>query len=606
MTRRTASLHQRLVSRPPAEARIAGRRLLQSRRLYAAAVSAALPLVSYFLLTRYYRVPVSRAMFVVDFVLLGYLSWLFALFQTNNRLAIAPFAIVAGLISWAAVWKFVIIGLWVRLADITTLDEGWQALSLTQQALVAGAIVCAGALALWNFRIPSLRGLCVSLTPLVVCGGVMFLYPDVAVRFLLATTHARYGNDPLYRSPWFAIGFDALRTLQFQQARILLAGHAPRSVSAFSTEPRRRRNVHIFVMESLMDPALLGLALPDPLDPGMRRDLGGSSFSPVFGGQSSQAEFELLCGIPAYDLLDPVTFNELGGQPVDCLPAFLRRYGYITMASSPASPNFFNAREAYRSLGFSVSHFRGDFPTTDLDGPWISADATIAVNKEHIRPLLESGTPFLNYVFFSSGHLPYEMNPITRPLVIPTSSTDEVTHYVNALYYNTSSVARYLNYLAAVDPDAVVVVVGDHQGAVPSIGRTRSAAHATSRYQTPYVFRDAREVKRHGDLAHYEVPLLVVSSLSETAYERVARPYGVDVIRPLPGRAFYQDGEEVHDCPESSDARCTGVGRFQSDTIAAWLQIIEQSKAGGGGGRWYSWYVSLTGGADSYQKYHRP
>lgn len=543
-------------------------------------MSAALPLVLYFLVTRYYQVPVSRAMFVVDFVLLGYLSWLFALFQANEQLAIAPFAIAAGLVSWAAILKFVIIGLWVRLADITMLDEAWPVLSLTQQALVAGLIIGAGGLALRNFRIPSLRALCVSLAPLVVCGGLMFLCPGTAVRFLLATTHARYGNDPLYRSPWFAVGFDALRTLQFQQVRVRMTGHAVRSLPAFSTEPRRKRNVHIFVMESLMDPALLGLALPDPLAPEMRRDLGGSSFSPVFGGQSSQAEFELLCGIPAYDLLNPVTFNDLGGQPIDCLPAFLRRYGYVTLASSPASPNFFNAREAYRSLGFSVSYFRGDFPATDMDGRWISADAEIAFNKEHIRPLLKNGTPFLNYVFFSAGHLPYEMNPITRPLVIRTSSTDEVTRYVNALYYHTRSVARYLDDLAVIDPDAIVVVIGDHQGALPSIGRTRSAANVASRYRTPYVFRDAREVKHFGDIAHYEVPHLIASSLSDTGYKRIARPYGVDVIRPLPGHAFYELGEEVHDCPEPSDARCAAVRRFQSETIAAWLQLIEQSKAG--------------------------
>lgn len=561
----------------------AGRPVLQSKRLRAAAVSAVLPLVVYFLLSRYYEVPVSRAMFVVDIVLLGYLSWLFALFQANDRLAIAPFAIVVGLVSWAALLKFVIIGLWVRLADITTLDEAWQVLSLTQQVLVAGVIVGTGGLALWNFRMPRLRDLCVSLAPLGVCGGLMFLYPDAAVKFLLATTHARYGNDPLYRSPWFAIGFDGLRTLQFQQTRDLWAGRAARSVSTFSTAPRRRRNVHIFVMESLMDPALLGLGLPDPFDPGMRRALAGNSFSPVFGGQSSQAEFELLCGIPAYDLLDPVTFNDLGGEPVDCLPAFLRRYGYATLASSPASPNFFNARQAYRSLGFSVSHFRGDFPTSDLDGRWISADAEIAFNKEHIRPLLDSGTPFLNYVFVSSGHLPYEMNPIARRRVISTSSSDEVTRYVNALYYNTRAVARYLDYLATADPDAVVVVVGDHQGAVPSIGWTRSTANVSSRYQTPYVFRDAREVKRYGDIAHYEVPHLVVSSLSETEYERVARPYGVDMIRPLPGPAFYEHRGEVHNCPAPSDARCAGVERFQSDTVAAWLHLIAQSKAGAGG-----------------------
>ena len=54
-------------------------------------------------------------------------------------------------------------------------------------------------------------------------------------------------------------------------------------------------------------------------------------------------------------------------------------------------------REAYRSLGFSRATFRGAFPTTDMDGTWVSADVRIAANKEKIASFLESGEPLLNY-----------------------------------------------------------------------------------------------------------------------------------------------------------------------------------------------------------------
>ena len=77
----------------------------------------------------------------------------------------------------------------------------------------------------------------------------------------------------------------------------------PVSVSHAGASPRGR-NVHMIVLESFWDPALLKAAglSEDPVDPAFRRlwaQAGHSrALSPVFGGYTANAEFEALCGFP--------------------------------------------------------------------------------------------------------------------------------------------------------------------------------------------------------------------------------------------------------------------------------------------------------------------
>ena len=528
----------------------------------------------------YLGVPTSRAMYLVDFATLAYFNAFFLLFQRNDRLAIIPFVSVTSLLYSAATYKYLLLGAWIRFADVSLLDEAWQVLPLAYRlTLVFGSTLALG-ITLYNIRWPRLRHVGAFLAPIAVCGTLMYSFPGTVVHLLRNTTHALYGNDPLYRSVSFAIGFDLLERWQFdRESPLWLSRYPAGDGSTFPTNGiRHARNIHIFVLESFMDPTLLGVPLTqDPIDPRIRGSIGGSSLSPVFAGRSAQAEFELLCGTPAYDLLDPVTFNDLRGEPILCLPTYLQQNGYATLASVDTQPTFFNAREAHKSLGFSRSYFRDDLPTTYMDGNWVSADQQISFNKDHIQRLLADKQPFLNYIFFTTGHSPYDLNPVKRPLVIHTPSTDEVTRFVNTVYYNTRSVAQYLDFLSKVDPTAIIIVVGDHQGVLLSIRRTHSGEHSVDRYRTPYVFLDAGEAQSFGDISQYQMPNLITASLSGTPYVPLARSYGVDMIRPFNDHAYYQHDGEVHRCPDATDTRCGAVDRFRNETIAHWFRLIEQS-----------------------------
>jgi hypothetical protein len=558
------------------------RELLTSHVVVSVFWSATLPRVFYRLVMGYFGVQTSNAMYVIDFIGLAYLSSVFILFQKKPRLAVVPFVFLASLVFWSASYKYAVMGLWVRAGDLSIIDEAWEVLSLLQQFSLLSVVVLIIGVSLYNFRVPRFPRLSAFLGPALLVVLLSYSYPASVMGFLRNTTNALYGNDPLYRSASFALGFDLLERWNFDREAKRYLSHESSSAANeyWPSEIENQRNVHMIVMESLMDPFALDISLPvDPMDKRFRQRIGGSALAPVIAGRSAQTEFEVLCGTPVYDFLDPVTFNDLRGGPIPCLPRVLADMGYLTVSSTDVRPNFFNAQEAYRSIGFSSMYFRGDIPTDDLDGAWVSADAHTSFNKTLIQPLIDTGQPFLNYIFLTTGHVPFALNPEKRPPLIATSSTDEVTRFVNTVYYNTRSIADYIEHLLEVDAEAIIVIVGDHQGALRSIGRAHSGADEFERYLTPYVFIDSGRARFEGDLAHYEIPRMVIASLAETEFIPLASTYGVDLIRPLGNMSFYSARDVVGSCPNETDRRCQDIDEFRSASIARWLRLIQQSKS---------------------------
>ena len=168
-------------------------------------LSAAIPLAIYFLVMQYYGVRISKATFLLDFCVLGYLAALFSLFQKNKRLAIVPFAIVITILFLAAIQKYVMLKAWIRFSDLTLLDEAWHVLSLTDRLTLLVSLAIAIGITLYNSRLPQFRVLLLLIVPLAFASTLLACAPGFVVRGLRNTTHAVFGNDPLYRSVFFAI-----------------------------------------------------------------------------------------------------------------------------------------------------------------------------------------------------------------------------------------------------------------------------------------------------------------------------------------------------------------------------------------------------------------
>lgn len=243
----------------------------------------------------------------------------------------------------------------------------------------------------------------------------------------------------------------------------------------------KARNIHLIVLESFLDPTLFKKAKfsMDPVHPDFRALFGdqlGFSISPVFGGATAQAEFEVICGVPAMEQLTSVEFNLFTGSAAECLPGILNRLGYRTVATNAYKPNFFNAIPGYQGTGFEEIYFPREFagahPTyyangDDADDGFIFDGSLFKQNLEFIKQHQREhpGQPLLNYMMTVYGHTPHEIDTRKRPMLIEIEAEHQDEHLLrvtNQFYYRTQAIAAYVRALNEIDPDALIILVADH------------------------------------------------------------------------------------------------------------------------------------------------
>ncbi len=303
------------------------------------------------------------------------------------------------------------------------------------------------------------------------------------------------------------------------------------------------RNVHLVVLESFVDPTLFQAAsiTKDPFHPSFKKLFSnkmGFSVSPVVGGGTSQAEFEVLCGVPAFQELAGVEFNSFTGSQAYCLPGTLQLAGYQTMASNAYKPSFFNTPKGYKGMGFAKMYFPREYvndsssyltvgDTSGEDGyMW---DGTLfAENLEFIAPLIKdkSGPPLFNYVLTIYGHMPHILNEQKRPKVLKMVSAFKDPHLemsANQFFYRSEAVAEYVNRLLEIDDKSLIILVSDH--VPPGIFGRKSyekLRYLNNKDDSIHMNRimviEDGKVKKLATIHHYDVPAMVLNYVTKGAY----------------------------------------------------------------------------------------
>ena len=307
------------------------------------------------------------------------------------------------------------------------------------------------------------------------------------------------------------------------------------------SSPGARRNVHFIVLESFLDPTLLHNVRysQSPVHPdfaALFNGRQGMAVSSVFGGKSCQAEFEALCGVPAFGHVASTEFSVLTGRGVKCLPALLREAGYETMASNAFKPDFFNTATAYRSLGFNKIYFPAEYAqnretyltTGDVTEEEFLFDGDLLrQNLARVRAELQRGqAPLFNYVLGIYGHNPHRVNTKLRPEVIQVfgggGAQARLTSYVNQYYYRTAAAAWYVRELRTLDPHSLILIMSDH---LPPLAVGPNGYHELGYMSgTGTVFHNRLYVLESGvprqylDLNHYDLLDLVLNYLTETQH----------------------------------------------------------------------------------------
>jgi phosphoglycerol transferase MdoB-like AlkP superfamily enzyme len=351
-----------------------------------------------------------------------------------------------------------------------------------------------------------------------------------------------------------------------------------------------QRNVHMIVLESFWDPALLSSAKlsQDPLDPRFRALWAASenshALSPVFGGYTANAEFEALCGFPVTQ--DAVFFEGRLRRDANCLPRHLADEGYTTVASHPNVAMFWNRVHAYRRVGFQNYWSRDNFELDDMNRKFLSDSSLYRQILTRIQPMLESGVPMLNYVLTFFGHLDYPLGPGRPPVITASSAQPMVEAYANTIYYKSRELMDFIEVLQQIDPSGLIVMFGDH---LPFLGYNFEAfaesnllAANRSEFtddmfatmtQTPLIIIDGQAGPVPvGDLPLYRLPDILLGLLGDerpTAMSLTRTPPDLS-IRPLPGMQYVLSDGNITVCRDNIDESllCKGV--------AHWMNAVEK------------------------------
>lgn len=227
-----------------------------------------------------------------------------------------------------------------------------------------------------------------------------------------------------------------------------------------------RRSVHAVLLESIWDVTQLSAYKfsDDPFDPRFRAAWRQSGYShilsPAFGGATANAEFEFLCGLPA--LRDQVTFAVGLKKPLPCLPRVLREAGYFSVAAHPYLADFWSRDRAYPLVGFELYRPVDAFVLDDFDGAFLNDQSTYQqVIDWAEKP--NDPRPKFSYVVSLSSHFPYDRDRQKRPDIIQVNPDAPILQaYANAARYSTAAAMDYVEKIRANDPDALVILFGDH------------------------------------------------------------------------------------------------------------------------------------------------
>jgi len=222
------------------------------------------------------------------------------------------------------------------------------------------------------------------------------------------------------------------------------------------------RNIYIIALESFVDPRLIrGTAYnKDPLSEKLKPYLYQNNFSfvrsPVYGGDTAQAEFEILTGIKAFAKINSIEFNLFEGGHIPGFVDLLQQNGYKTYAAIAPSPIYFNAKTAYQSIGFDAILYLSYEDEKIFDSELFRRSLEFIKKKKPKQP-------YLYYNLGMYGHHPYKRDYEKRPSVIEVKHKDHrVKKVANMFHFRTDSLANYLKDLLAYDPSSIILVTSDH------------------------------------------------------------------------------------------------------------------------------------------------
>ncbi len=235
-----------------------------------------------------------------------------------------------------------------------------------------------------------------------------------------------------------------------------------------------RPHVVIVLSESFWDPCWLDDVEidPDPL-PSFRRLAAGPqarefiAVSPIFGGYTCKAEYELLTGLSIAALpRRTVPHTRHFNSHVPALPAVFKANGYQTVAVHPFLADFWNRNLVFPAMGFDRFIHIETMRHREVKGKFIS-DSALA---DEVIDLLDAATePTFLFAVTMQNHSPYgdqRYGPVEVDSVRirkSTVSAETVRDYVHGVRDADAMLDKLTRHFENYRRPVLLVFTGDHQ-----------------------------------------------------------------------------------------------------------------------------------------------
>ncbi|MGJ8662021.1 MAG: LTA synthase family protein [Marinicella sp.] len=264
-------------------------------------------------------------------------------------------------------------------------------------------------------------------------------------------------------------------------------------------------NVIILMTESFTDPGDFGWEYSEEIIPAYRMmassHTSGHVISPVYGGRSINAEFEIMTGMSnRFTPIETTPYQEFIDTDITSLARTFRRNGFETSAIQMVKFEGFGYSKIYQYIGVDnkvslSSKNKGTEP--DPSGRSVSSDET----AKEILNLVEKQDKSFIFAFPNSTHSPWNLDHYpnsTLELMNENVNTQEKTRllaYTNALNHVDGLFEKLVQTFSESTEKTLLVVIGDHQPGMRFFGKNLTDSpvyskfinHTLNKYKTTFV-----------------------------------------------------------------------------------------------------------------------
>ena len=296
------------------------------------------------------------------------------------------------------------------------------------------------------------------------------------------------------------------------------------------TEEYRTPNVIVVMNEAFSDMQAVGafetnMDVTPVIHSLSENTIKGYAYSSVFGGKTSNSEYEFLTGHSTAFLNDVVPFQFLIKKPMANLTTILKNEDYQGMlAIHPHYRRGYNREIAYGNLGFdqfiSIEDMVGEH---EYVRNRISDADDVGQIIEHYEELRKtSDAPIYLYNVTMQNHSPWDevfdnFTPdvkVTDERILTNEQINllEIEQYLSLVKLSDASLGKLIDYFSQVEEDTVIVFFGDHQPKLSNefyktlFGKKVSELtqkENMQRYKVPYVIWTNYDIeeKDYGDIS---------------------------------------------------------------------------------------------------------